>query len=113
MAPVYKKFAGRLTGPKGVSFYKPSYKMTLKFLTKATPLVGSLYQKSRASLDNLKCSICHSLYRVEPDHVRAMKDLNPKISYLDRQMVRINRKRIPLCRKCHMLKHGNRETVFD
>ena len=93
MAPVYKKFAGRLTGPKGVSFYKPSYKMTLKFLTKATPLVGSLYQKSRASLDNLKCSICHSEYRLEQDHVRA-KDLNPKISYLDRQMVRINRKRI-------------------
>ena len=109
MAPVYKKFAGRLTGPKGVSFYKPSYKMTLKFLTKATPLVGSLYQKSRASLDNLKCSICHSEYRVEQDHVRA--DLNPKISYQDRQMVRINRKRIPLCRKCHMLKR--RETVFD
>ena len=109
MAQVYKKFGSRLTGPKGKSFYKPSYKMSLKFLTKASPLVGALYQeKSTATLDNLRCSVCQSEYRVEFHHVRAMKDLNPKISYMDRQKVRINRKRIPLCRSCHMLKHRNR-----
>ena len=113
MAQVYKKYGNNLAGPKGKSFYKPSYKMSLKFLTKSTPIIGALYQeKSTATLDNLKSSVCQSDYRVELHHVRAMKDLNPKISYMDRQMVTINRKRIPLCRKCHMLKHRNRETVF-
>jgi len=114
MASTYKKFGPNLTGPKGFSFFKPSYKITLKFLTKASPVIGSLYQeKTNVTLNNLKCSICDSGYRIELHHVRAMKDLNPKISYMDRQMVRINRKRIPLCRACHMMKHRNHETVFD
>lgn len=114
MASTYQKFGPNLTGPKGFSFFKPSYKITLKFLTKASPVIGSLYQeKTNVTLNNLKCSICDSGYRIELHHVRAMKDLNPKISYMDRQMVRINRKRIPLCRACHMMKHRNHETVFD
>lgn len=37
MAKVYKKFGSSLTGPKGKSFYKPSYKMSLKFLTSVSP----------------------------------------------------------------------------
>lgn len=114
MAQVYKKFGGRLTGPKGKTLFKPSYRITLKFLSSASPIVGAMYQgKSTATLDNLKCSVCDSDYRVELHHIRAMKDLNPKLSYLDRQMVRINRKRIPLCRRSHMLNHRNHETTFD
>ena len=114
MAKVYKKFGPNLTGPKGNSIFKPSYKTTLKFLTSASPIVGALFQeKSTATLDKLNCSVCGSTHRVEMHHIRAMKDLNPKISYMDRLMVRINRKRIPLCRLCHMMKHRNRETTFD
>lgn len=114
MAKVYKKFGNSLTGPKGKSLFKPSYKITLRFLTSASPVIGGLYQeKSTATLDNLKCSICESTHRVEMHHIRAMKDLNPKISYIDRQMVRNNRKRIALCRQCHMMKHRKRETVLD
>lgn len=114
MASTYKKFGPTLTGPKGISLYKPEYKITMKFLVKVSPVIGSLYlEKTNVTLNNLKCSVCNSEYRVELHHVRAMKDLNPKISYMDRQMVRINRKRIPLCRACHMMKHRNHETVFD
>ena len=114
MASTYKKFGSKLTGPKGISLYKPSYKISMKFLVKASPLIASLYQeKTNVTLDNLRCSVCDSDYRVELHHVRAMKDLNPKISYMDRQMVRINRKRILLCRACHMMKHRNHETIFD
>ena len=102
MAQVYKKYGNNLAGPKGKSFYKPSYKMSLKFLTKSTPLIGALYQeKSTATLDNLKCSVCQSDYRVELHHVLAKQ-------CFAMQMVTINRKRIPLCRKCHTLKHRNR-----
>lgn len=114
MAQTYKKFGPKLTGPKGSTLLKPSYKTSLKFLTKASPVVGALFQeKSTATLDKLNCKVCGSDYRVELHHVRAMKDLNPKLSYMDRVMVRINRKRIPLCRRCHMMKHRGGETVFD
>lgn len=114
LAQVYKKFGGRMTGPKGNSLFKPNYKISLKFLTKSSPVIGAMYQaKSTATLDNLQCKVCGSDYRVEMHHVRAMKDLNPKLSYMDRLMVRTNRKRIPLCRTCHMMKHRRKETVFN
>ena len=114
MAKVYKKFGENLEGPKGKTLFKPSYKLSLKFLTSASPVVGAMYQeKTTTTMDNLKCSVYDSDYRVEMHHVRPMKNLNPKLSYMDRLMVRINRKRIPLCRKCHMLNHRNRETTFD
>lgn len=54
------------------------------------------------------CAKCGSDYRVEMHHVRAMKNLNPKISEVDRLMVRANRKQIPLCRECHMKYHHNK-----
>ena len=38
MAKVYKKFGSKLEGPKGISIYKPSYKISMKFLTKPPPL---------------------------------------------------------------------------
>jgi hypothetical protein len=114
MAKVYKKFGPTLAGPKGTAILKPSYKTSLKFLVKGSPTIGALFQeKSTATLDNIECSICGSTHRVEMHHIRAMKNLNPKLSYMDRMMVRINRKRIPLCRACHMLKHRRRETTFD
>jgi len=114
MAKTYKKFGSRLTGPKGFFLNKPCYKIPIKFSVKASPVIGSLFQKkTNVTLDNLRCSVCDSNYRVELHHVRAIKDLNLKISYMDREMVRINRKRIPLCRACHMLKDRNHETIFN
>ena len=38
-------------------------------------------------------------------HIRAMKNLNPKLSYMDKLMVKANRKQIPLCKICHIKKH--------
>lgn len=60
---------------------------------------------SKASLENLTCSICESSYRVEMHHVRHMKDLNPKARFIDKLMARRNRKQIPLCRNCHLDHH--------
>lgn len=88
------------------SFKDPSYKVTLKFLTSDTPIIKALYGSiSLATLDNLKCAVCESEYRVEMHHVRHMKDLNPKLGVVDKLMVRANRKQIPLCRSCHMSYH--------
>jgi hypothetical protein len=109
MAKVYKKFGGNMAGPnnkKKKGFMIPSYKITFKFLTaKANPVIPMFQEKTNTVFKNLECSICKSNYKVEFHHVRAMKDLNPKISYMDKLMVKSNRKRIALCRKCHMVKH--------
>jgi nicotine oxidoreductase len=61
---------------------------------------------SLATLDNLKCVVCSSHYRIEMHHVRMMKDLSPKMKSLDKLMAKANRKQIPLCRECHMKYHA-------
>jgi nicotine oxidoreductase len=63
---------------------------------------------SKASLEDLKCAMCDSDYRVEMHHIRMMKDLNPKANAVDKLMARKNRKQIPLCRSCHMEHHNNK-----
>jgi Type II intron maturase len=62
---------------------------------------------SKASLENLACSVFGSEYRVEMHHIRKMKDLNPKARYIDKIMARKNRKQVPLCRKCHIEYHNS------
>jgi len=113
-AKVFKKFGAQLSyvhvNDKGVEkrydFYKPSYKATLKFMGNASPIVSSLYGNlSLASLDGLTCSVCQSDYRVEMHHVRHLKDLNPKLSLVDKLMAKRKRKQIALCRSCHMVRH--------
>jgi len=114
-AKVYRKFGPQLAVPiteKGKvkihGFLKPSYVLTMKFLTNSTPIIKSLYgSKSLATLDDMVCSICGSEYRVEMHHVRALKDLNPKLSTIDKLMASRRRKQIALCRECHMKKHHN------
>jgi hypothetical protein len=116
MSKAYKKFGPQLTttcfdnkDPKKqklYSFLVPSYRITLKFLTNSTPIIKSLYGSvSLSTLDNLECVLCGSEFKVEMHHIRYMKDINPKLSLLDKLMVRRQRKQIPLCRKCHMDYH--------
>ena len=116
MASVYKKFGKNLTAPalkdreKPLPFVKPSYKLTLKFKIGISPVINTprIRDISKASLQGLVCQVCGSDYRVEMHHIRKMKDLNPNISFVDKLMAKRNRKQIPLCRKCHMLKHHNK-----
>lgn len=120
MFKAYRKFGPLLSAPadpensekskkgktKVASFLNPSYAITTKFLTKDVPVVVAMYgSKSLATLDGLECSACGSDYRVEMHHVRALKDLNPKLSAIDRLMASRKRKQIALCRECHMKKH--------
>lgn len=44
---------------------------------------------SKASLQNLKCAVCESEYRVEMHHIRMMKDLNPKLNKIDALTARL------------------------
>jgi len=115
-AKVYQKFGKDLSKPdkngKIHSFIRPKYGITIKFLGAKnstnidnSPIIPLYAQKSLATFENLSCSRCGSTYRVEMHHIRAMKNLNPKISHIDRLMIRANRKQIPLCRSCHMTYH--------
>lgn len=114
----YEKFGNRLqtkleiqkakgkTETRVYELFKPSYAITLKFLTNPSPIVKALYGSiSLARLDGLTCANCGSEHKVEMHHVRMMKDLNPKLSPIDKLMVRRRRKQIPLCRSCHLEHH--------
>lgn len=48
-------------------------------------------------------------YRVEMDHVRRMKDINPKLSYSDKLQIKFSRKQMPLCRPCQMKLHSTKD----
>jgi len=100
MSKVYKKLGSNLNG-----FIKPSYKATYKFSINCNSVVPLYREKINLLSKDLKCSMCGSSYKIEYHHVRAMKDLNPKLSAIDQLMVKNRRKRIPLCRSCHMKKH--------
>jgi len=110
-AKVYKKFGPNLTirtsNNKIYSFIRPSYKINIwDFKTNLSTYIPTLYSQdlvSIARLDNLVCSLCGSGHKVEMHHVRYMKNLN--LSKIDKLMVKANRKKIPLCRDCHMAKH--------
>jgi len=75
------------------------------------PHIITLYNKnlkSIARLENLMCKSCGSDYKVEMHHIRALKDLNPKLKSIDKIMASIKRKQIPLCRECHMKLHHSK-----
>jgi group II intron reverse transcriptase/maturase len=112
---VIKKFGPNLSPlsddkTNNIGFIKPSYKISLEFKTNnIKPLILALFgSKSKSVLDKAVCAICESQYRVEMHHIRALKDLNPKLSLTDRFMAMRKRKQIPLCRECHMKKHFNK-----
>lgn len=119
MKKVFDKFGADLTihntNAKGkvstYSFYKPTWKInTNRYLINSNPIINTINADniSLAKLDDLSCNICGSNFRVELHHIRKMKDLNPKLSLVDRLMAKTNRKQIPLCRECHMKLHPNR-----
>ncbi len=117
---VYEKFGKDLKGNDNIAFAKAVYKINpwdfktggKKNDTIANGNLNTLYAESIsiASLEGLVCSICESDYRVEMHHVRMLKDLNPKMNKVDSLMARRRRKQIPLCRKCHMEHHANKNS---
>jgi group II intron reverse transcriptase/maturase len=108
---VMDKFGPQLRGNSNVEFLNP--KLNLRpwdFKVGVSTHILALYSSglSAATLDGLECSFCGSTYRVEMHHVRKLKDLNPKLSHIDRIMAKRRRKQIPLCRACHMEHHRSK-----
>lgn len=105
---VLRKFGKDIKGNDNIAFIKPSYRINVwDFKINVSSLIKTLFASgiSAASLDNLICLKCGSNTQVEMHHIRKLKDLNPKLSEIDRIMAKRRRKQIPLCRKCHLDHH--------
>jgi hypothetical protein len=105
---VFIKYGSDLKGNDRIGFTEAIYGMdSWDFKINNKETIPTLYAEtiSKASLLNLKCSVCESDYRVEMHHIRMMKDLNPKLSKIDALMAKRYRKQIPLCRSCHLEHH--------
>jgi nicotine oxidoreductase len=108
MARVFKKYGSDLKGRDNHAFYEPDLKLKpWDFKVNTREHLATLYAShlSAASLANLKCSKCGTFENVEMHHVRKMSDINPKISEINRIMIRAYRKQVPLCRHCHLEHH--------
>ena len=52
------------------------------------------------------CKICGTDRDIEVHHVRKLGGLDESKDYLTNLMIRINRKQVPLCKKCHHIVHN-------
>jgi hypothetical protein len=69
------------------------------------PLAAKDWKISTISALGQGCANCGDNHNVEMHHVKHIKTLNKKLNAFDAQMARINRKQVPLCRKCHLRVH--------
>jgi len=84
---VFIKYGSDLKGEDRIGFVQAVYGLDgWDFKIKNREIIPTLYAEtlSKASLQNLKCAVCESEYRVEMDHIRMMKDLNPKLNKIRR-----------------------------
>jgi len=105
-----------------ISIYKPSTKtwVELDFAwPKVTPKPNNFqcnndvdplrvkdWKVSTLTALDQNCANCASFINVEMHHVRHLKTMNAKLTSFDRMMAKINRKQVPLCRKCHNIVHN-------
>lgn len=55
---------------------------------------------------DLPCVSSGSCLGIEMHHLKHIKTLNSKLDSFGKMMAKINRKQVPLCRKCHMDVHN-------
>lgn len=78
------------------------------FLGKAKfndPLSSLTYKISTLNSFDLACSSCGSTDKIEMHHLKHIKTINTNLSSFDKMLAKINRKQVPLCRKCHLEVH--------
>ena len=70
---------------------------------------AALYLKvSSRNIMDQKCASCGSSENIEMHHLKHIKTINLKLNKFDAAMARINRKQVPLCKKCHWDVHSGR-----
>lgn len=69
------------------------------------PTMPLIYKISTVSSLDMACANCGSSSNIEMHHIRHIKTINVKLSSFDTMLAKINRKQVPLCRKCHVEVH--------
>lgn len=116
---IFEEFGKNLKGSDKVAFVEPIYtNKVLNFMSpdssnrseiSNTGMISTLYAISAASLENLKCAICKSDYRVEKHHIRKLENLKPKLRKIYELMAKRRRKQIPS--KCNMENHSSNSNI--
>jgi hypothetical protein len=98
------------------SFAKPSKFhnfaiLNLNPLARITKLANASFRTK--SVFEAGCINCGSLDNIEVHHVRKLRDSSRAIKsdYLTAMMSRMNRKQIPLCKKCHIYYHRGKLSI--
>lgn len=106
---VYKKFGKDLNkeGPK-FAWSKSYSKNRIRFRTSniASDCIYTLYIKKYISSDlYAPCIICGSCNDIEIHHIKHIKNIDKRLKALVDDYVTVNRKQVPLCKRCHRKAH--------
>jgi len=77
------------------------------------PLSRTNWKISTIDAMGQDCANCGSDSRVEMHHLKHIKTINSKLDYFSQKMARINRKQVPLCRRCHLKVHKGEHAGFS
>lgn len=108
-AKVYSKFGRFLTSPEGTKIaQRRDLKVRkLDFHTKEikTNIPELYYGRLTRSILRKICGICGSTNRIEMHHVKHLRNMKKTLTPMEKSMVSLNRKQIPVCKNCHMEIH--------
>jgi hypothetical protein len=107
----FQKFGAGLKSPEGTSLIvrKEWKKNPMGFKKNVNTDLSVIYtSRYTKSILHRICAICSSNVKVEMHHVKHIRKMNIKLSMMEKSMVSLNRKQIPVCRECHMDIHTGR-----
>jgi hypothetical protein len=73
--------------------------------THPDPMLDKIWKISTISALGQGCANCGTRSNIEMHHIKHIRTVNVKLSKFDQMAARVNRKQIPLCRKCHVKVH--------
>lgn len=97
---------------KRISFQCPDFKRTPMLFLGAASFKDpySIVERWIRTRDSFgqPCANCNSWDNIEMHHVKHIRTINVNLSPFDQLLARVNRKQVPLCRRCHNDVHTGR-----
>lgn len=94
---------------KSISFHFPiPTRNPMNFATKMEPrdpLYAGLWKIRTIANLGENCASCGSTQDLEMHHLKHIRTISVKLSTFDKNLAKINRKQIPLCKECHTKVH--------
>nr|YP_009317774.1 hypothetical protein Nram.m66 [Navicula ramosissima]AOY40378.1 hypothetical protein Nram.m66 [Navicula ramosissima] len=93
-----------------IEYKKPKKIYTKSVKVYTTDLIHTLDSRLNRGRKDLKgpCVVCGSNEIIEVHHVRSLRKRPKKGDFLQDMMIKMNRKQVPLCQKCHADVHAGR-----